>query len=210
VNLRKEAAKALGTMLVAAVPGLNNKFTVATAEPEVDAAYAGLVVVLGKYRFEPNQDEEAFSVSDTRELFQVGVGRGDTELRVYAKTPFERAKLEADVEQALLQRTGSPGVTIVSIPNVEIGGLQTTYTASAAYVLEDLEWNEELAFDRRRYSFMTLSTEIEVLVLRSVTRMTDLRIGLTEDMEGDLPLPADEIEVVAVNSDGSVSPSTQP
>lgn len=211
MNLRKEAASRLAAKILTAVPSLGASAVISQAEPEVDGKYPGLVIMVGKFRFLPNQDEDVHQPAADKEFVQVGEAHGDLEVRIYAKAPAERNKLEDQVEQVFLARSGSPGVLVDTIPNVEIGGVASAFAPTIAFRLETLEWNEEFAFDRRRYSFISVATELPVLAVRTVVNLNDLRLGLTEDLTtAYASLPAGSVEVVKINADGSLTKSVQP
>jgi hypothetical protein len=75
-----------------------------------------------------------------------------------------------------------------------------------SFSLEEESWTEELAFSKKRDSFLNLNAWYPVLVNRSSTYTIDqLVLAFTEDLTTTDPTQI-AVEEVQVNDDGSLTP----
>jgi hypothetical protein len=207
MNLRKESAKALGAFLAELVPSLKARFVVGQPDPEKDATYNGLAILPGRFSFEGQQDEELDESQVGTTLVEVGSLSGTVELRIYARTAAERDDLEQQVTEAMLSREGSPGTVVVTLANLSSGGLRWGYEPPCTFALDSVDWEDEFAFDKRRYGFVSLNAWLPVLLTRTgdgATTIDTMILALTDDLTTD---NASELvlEAYRVGADGSVA-----
>jgi hypothetical protein len=205
-NLRKEAAKALGAFIAAQVPEFNNRFLVGQPDPEKQADFAGLVILPGRYKFESESEEEVDETLPTRALVEVGSLEGSVEVRIYARHAAVRDDLEQKVLEALVSREGSPGTIVVTVPGIVVGGATWGYAPSCTYSLAGSDWQEEFAFEHRRYSFIELDSWLPMLVARNgVYTIEQMALAVTNDMTTEATTNL-VLEQYQVAEDGTVTP----
>lgn len=201
MNLKRQVAKQLAAYLEAQVPELAGKVHTVHAEPETYAAYPSLYILPGRSTPDWSQERDADDTLPGKLLVELGAWTGTWELRIPGKTPYEREELEQKVLDAFLQREGTPGLVVVEVANVVVGGVTTTHTARAGCSLDSAEWNEEMSFEKKRFSFLDVSVEYPILALRSDVPTIEV-LDLAEN--GDLDSDVVE-ETVEIESDGTIT-----
>lgn len=200
MNLKRAAAKALAAHLEAAIPALAGKVHTVSAEPEEYAAYPSLYILPGKMTPELLGEEEVDDSAEDTLLVEIGDWTGTWELRIPGKTPLEREELEQQVLDAFFAREGAGALIEVSIQRVVAGGVTTQHTATASFGIDASEWSEEFSFSKKRFSFLDVSAEIPILVLRTnIPTINELILG-ESDLDGS------NLEEVEVLDDGDDQP----
>jgi len=204
-NIRTEAAKALGAFIAAQVPEFAGRFVVGQPDPEKQADYAGLCILPGRYAFESESEEEVDETHATRVLVEVGSLTGSVEVRVYARHQATRDDLEEKVMRALVSREGSPGTIVVTVGGLVFGNVRWDYEAPCTFSLAGSDWNDEFAFEHRRYSFMELDSWLPMLVSREgVYTIEQMVLALTDDLDTDAAADL-VLEQYQVAADGTVA-----
>jgi hypothetical protein len=207
-SVKRAAGEALAAYLATAVPALAGNVHVGAADPSQKWVCPTLQIIPHKHSFEPyQQDEEYNDPDDTTLVINVGELVGKFELRIAAGPQVEREELEAAVLAALCPDDDSPGVVVVDLPGVKIAGTTTTVTGHASFDLGDGDWQEEMAWSEKRFSFIELESQLQMLTLRTnVPTIEQLLVELTQNMDDEIEnIPADQIETVQVNQDGTIT-----
>lgn len=206
MNLRKEAAKALGAFIASQVPEFASKFHVGQPDPEKQAEFNGLCILPGNYSFMSDSEEEVDDTQASRLLVEVGTFEGTCEIRVYARHQTTRDDLEDKIMQALCSREGSPGTVVFAVQNLTVNGTKWNYKPPCTYSLSGSDWHDEFAFEHRRYSFIEMDSWLPMLINRDgVYAIRQMVLALTDDLVTDnaAPIP---LEQYLVNEDGTVAP----
>lgn len=208
-RLKYQACSVLAAYIAAHIPAFaGGKARAAHAEPEDDATYPSVVVMPRKFVFQPFQEDEVWSPADSTErVVEVGALEGRVELRLYALSGPQRDEYEDKLTALFLERDNTPGVLVVTCPAVTIAGSisppteVSTYDAPVAFTLDDVEWEEEKVWDKRRYSYLTLGLNLPALLLQRVYTIEEYVLAINNDLTSDVP-----DEEVQITEDGEVSP----
>ena len=206
-NVKKAAADALGRQIALLVPALADRIQVGQADDETIAQgrYPILAILPGKMKLEPWQEgDEHEDVDSTRHVMDVGCWDGTYELRLYAKGPGEREGIEASILEVFGATEGAPGLCTVLMPRLNIGGVGITEPGLAAFVLGDSDWQEEMVFARRRYSFITLDASLPFLVMRRDFTIEEFQLAIEQIDTANAPAE----ELADIDEDGNVTPVT--
>jgi hypothetical protein len=133
-------------------------------------------------------------------VMNVGTYELLVQLRLEHDTPELRADLAEEVSATFLEDGERPGILLTRISEVARFG-----TFTAAWELEEDEWNDDLAFNDEHESLLTLTGTIPALVMRrEAWRIRDLRLGVGLQIGLDWGDP--RLAVVRVNDDGTITP----
>lgn len=200
--LRLEAFKLLAATIAAAVPGLELVlFQRQGGKKECTPNLA--VTPVGKFRYEPDQEQEYFVPNASHVVLNVGRHEGAVQLRLAAASPTELAETQQQILDLFLGTEGHPGVLLTPVTACEALG-----KVLAAWELEDDEWDFGKAFDNRFESVILLTGLIPALVTRpGVYAIEHLQLGLTGDFATPFtPSTFTGLDVVEVQQDGSFVP----
>lgn len=170
-----------------------------TYNQDAEAEFPSVVILPGKHEFQPWQLREINTEDDTKLLAHLGDYEGTTEIRVYSLLAPQREAIETVITEAFMQREGAPGVVVLTIPPIRVGGTQWTSNSYAAYEFEDYEWKEEMVFTSSRFSSLTLSSQCQMYSSFNIPDINQLILDLRD--ENNI-----EIEKIRVNADGSITP----
>ncbi len=166
--MKRRAAEELAAAIIRHVPELAGKVFPYHREPTNSSEFPNVVVLPGSYTVQFwEESEEEPSTSDL--VVSVGEWDGTCEIRATAPTPFEREELEDLIVDCFVQDPDRPGIILVAMENVEVGGIDTSFTARGAFIMTHEDWREEFAFAEKRSSYLTLDAEIPLLALRTNT-----------------------------------------
>ncbi len=208
-NLKRIVAQTFADWLAGQVPELVGNIHTVQSGPNETSTYPCAALISNTLAFEPFQAWEVWAqdpdavpfVEDGKVLINVGDFTGDYELRLYAQSVTERENLEEKVLHAMLAEAWRPGVVSLATPAVTVNSFTTLYEAPCAFMVEREVWQEEFAFENRRFAFLDLTVQFPALILRSDTyTVTQMILALTEDLGSDTP--TDSVEV---SEDGEIS-----
>lgn len=205
-NLKRIASKTFATWLEGKVPELAGKIHTVAEGPTEAAGWPCAALVPSVVTFEPFPTGEVVwfqappLADDGKAVMKVGEFTGSYELRIYAKNVAEREALEEKVLHALMAEPMRPGVVSLTTPTLTVNSLVTLYAAPVAFMLDQAEWNEEFAYENRRFSFIDLDVEFPALVVRDAYTITQLVVAINENLESDVP-----DEQFQVNEDGTTT-----
>lgn len=198
MNIKREACRAIAKAISDNVTALNGKCGFAQADEEEQAAYPHLRVVPRKFAFQPFEDQEIDIGSPTHQAVRIGDFEGEVELRIYELSQFKRGELEEDVLQFLFSDEGGSGSIYCQTDALILGGITTLYPAPIVASLDDEDWREELVFDKKRFSFLTLSVAYPALAVRAAPIINELYLAIAHDLAATAP---DETVLVDENGD---------
>jgi len=183
--MRRACLESLADALSKVVPS-GTTVEVGNADWEEPACLPLVRVIPQRFDFEPWQEEERDDTQPTRLFLDVGTFSGTVELRAAAKSKREREELEDLILNWFLSRELSPGVQVTVIPSgLKVGGAVTTYQAPCSFEMSGSEWQEEMAFQNRRYSFIDVDAHFPALVMREpVYTIDQLILALDSDDNG--------------------------
>jgi hypothetical protein len=189
-NLKRIASKTFATWLEGKVPELVGKIHTVAEGPTEAAGWPCVALVPNILTFEPFHSSPvvwAAAVDDGKALLNVGEFTGSYELRIYAKNVSEREALEDKVLHAIMAEPMRRGVVSLQTPALTVNALVTLYQAPVAFMLDQIEWNEEFAYENRRFSFIDLDVEFPALVVQDVYTINQLVIAINENLSSDVP-----------------------
>lgn len=186
--LRRAAVKTFADWLEDRVPALAGRIHTVSPEPNEHAKWPCATISHNSLMFEPFQAFEVWGhENETLTVQNVGEFTGSIELRLFARAAREREDLEDLVMHELIGQEDRPGVVTLTTPAVTVGGRATLYAAPVAFFVDDAEWNEEFAFENRRFSFIDLDLAFPALVARDLFTIQELHVAITYDLESDEP-----------------------
>jgi hypothetical protein len=206
-RIKFRACAALASALEAAVPRLAGKTMVARSDAERWAVYPGLCVVPLRMRYEAGQACErdfgdiATSGPPLGTLTeQVGAFTGIVRLQLTALSAPAREDLEDAVVNYLLSWEGHPGVRVITLPDLEVGGVATLYEAPCAFTLDDAEWRDEQVYEQKRFTWIDLDLATPALIARDdVPQLQQIIFAFETDLA--------QTETVQVDEDGGLTPT---
>jgi hypothetical protein len=195
------AMEALKASIEDAIPGLH----VHTRQqgPDRKVEFPCLTLLPRSFTFDPFQEDEVSSPTSDKALVDVGVFKGRVEMRLMVRNEGEQEEYEDALIDLFLSQEGRPGVLVAQTEPLLLRGVPTLHEAPVAFVLSDAEWNEEMVFDKQRFTYLDLDVVYPALVLREERYdITSLRLAFTEDLTSEDPTTED----VTVTEDGGVEP----
>jgi hypothetical protein len=187
----------------------NTDVIVSDAGAEEHACWPHVVVrQSGVFEFEAFEEDTLWTTS-TSQAVQVGDLTGQVEVVIGATNQVQREELEDRILEAFLGFQGTdglsrPGVIVVQLDGFKVGGKAALQGVPVAYVLQTETWNEEMVFDRKRFSSLTVAVDLPALVIREGVHDIDtLVLAITDDLVSEEPTPD---ELIAVDEDGNVTP----
>lgn len=200
-NMRYTVCKLLADHISANVPELVGKTLPMPADPDVDATCESAIVIPGDFSFEPSMSSDELTSNEDENFAVVDLGAwvGSVEIRILAHSAAEREKLEQKVLNLFVD--GRRGQIVLQTQELKITEFVTTYQAPIAFDLGSNSWNEEMVFDKARYSFTTVKVIYPMLAAWGAYTIDQMISSLTEDLTtviaSDIP-----IESKAIDSDG--------
>jgi hypothetical protein len=198
MNIKREACRAVANAISENVPALNGKCDAGQADEEVLASYPSLRVIPRRFSFTPFEDEEIDLGSPTMQLVNLGDFEGQVELRIYELSQFKRGELEEAVLGYMMSTEGGSGSFFCRTAPLTLGLRDTLYSAPIIACLDDEDWREEMAFDKKRFSFLTLSVNYPALVVQDAPDILELYLAIARDLNATTP-----DETVLVDENGN-------
>jgi hypothetical protein len=210
LSMKRVTADAIASYLQSNITGLTA--SAVSAGPDQTSVVCPSVKVLPEsMTFEPAQSDEVYenATDDGKVIVDVGSFTGLFTLQLFAASPSEREKYEQAILDLFLKTLWAPGTIYVTTPNLIVNGYSSLYQAELKARLDSEDWNEELAFEAKRYSFLEIYIDYPALTTYDAANIVSLQLALT-DMDtvvvtvADVPA-SDRIEV---QDDGSVKRGT--
>lgn len=201
VNIKRIVCKAVADYFATNVAGLAGKVSSVMPGPEQKTLFPSALVETSRFEFEPENPDDLSDELDTVAVIQVGEFQGMAELKVYATTPAEREQYEQRIMDLFIADPEAPGTLYIDTPPLTVNGQATLYSAQIKVRLESADWEEEYAFENRRYSFLDISFAYPALTTQTVANINSLQLALAN-------LTDDPDETIEVQEDGSIEPVT--
>jgi hypothetical protein len=210
--LKRFASEALAERMREILPpalGVSVKVA-AAADPEEKNDFPSLKVLPQSFTFTPLQELEVDDTNPDLLLSEVGEFEGMVEIRISARNLPEREAIQDAVMQAFLEPELSPGVITLATDPPIVNGVQLAKGTFVSFQLDSEDWRDELAFSKKRYTFLECTAQFPALIVRNVKTINELILALEVDLN-DLNEPdaeiATELEDFVVQSDGTLVPT---
>lgn len=202
-NMKRIVADALANHLASNVTGLTGKVSAVAAGPETTLPCLAVKIIPDSFIFEPSQEDEVFEeeVDDGKVITDVGSWIGHFTIELYAPTPAERELYEQRIIDLFMDTTWAPGTLYIDTPALTVGSYVSLYEADLKIRLESEEWQDEMAFEGRRYTFLDVFVDYPALVVRTAKDLdiqlflhpdTEVEITSTGDVDDDYQVVVDE------------------
>jgi hypothetical protein len=203
--VRLEALRELEKLIVCAIPELKGKVCVGQQGAGHDLAFPHLTLDPTKMRYVPDQADESAEPAPNTVVMNVGRHEGILQIRIGAASLFQRYELEQKVIDLFLETPLHPGIIFSQVTSCPTLGQFT-----AAWELDEDEWQDMAAFSNQFYSMITCLAIIPALVTRrEAYTIKQLQLGLTHDFNtafDEVSFNDDPpVEVVQINQDGSIT-----
>jgi len=204
--IRLEALRGLELAITCAIPELEGRVCVGQAPAGHPLGFPSLQIDPRRWTYFPDQALETYEPAPNAVVMNVGRHQADITIRIGASNLYKRYELEQKLLDLFLSTPLHPGVLFAQVTACEALGPFT-----AAWELDTDEWRDEKAFDKEFYSNVTVLGIIPALVTRRDAYTIDqLQLGLNitpTPTDGNLPpFTPPGVEVVQVNSDGTITP----
>lgn len=201
-SILREGLKALADHIGARIPELGGAH-VGHADPEDLDGTPCAVLLPGRFSFDAHLGVDELTDQTTSEaLLDVGCWDGTVELRVSAKSQAQRERLETQLA-GLFMSARRRGVLVVTTPTLTVNGKVTLHEAPVAFSIISSSWEEEMVWDKKRYSFLTLAMSYPALVVETENyTIEEYHAALTEDLTSADPA----YEALATDEDGNLTP----
>ncbi len=211
VNIKRFAADVLGNYIASNITGLAGKVSAVAAGPETNAPCLAVKILPEMFSFEEFVPDEVYfeEIDDGKVVVDVGVFSGMFTIQLFTTTPAERELYEQKILDLFLAGEWSPGTLYLTMPNVTVNGYASLYTAEFKVFLQNDSWNDELAFESKRFSFLEVSVEFPALTAYNAATITSLQLALA-DMD-HLILTVEDVAAsdrVEIQEDGTTIPAT--
>lgn len=178
-NIKRIVGNAIASYLASNVTGLADRVSAVQEGPEKIAEFPSVALLPSTFVFNPSDYDEVYNNDDAGDLplvIDVGEFEGLLELQLYAKSKPERELYEQRIMDLFLSQEGSPGTLFITLPTLTINGVVTLYEPEIKVRLDNEEWNEEMSFEAKRYSFLDLQVAFPALTSRDVPTIEDLQV----------------------------------
>lgn len=201
-NIKRDICNAIASYLSTNVAGLSGRVSSRFPGPETETQFPSAMIETSRFMFWPDNPDEVYAaaIDDGKVVMSVGEFAGDAELRVYAKTVTERETIEQRIMDLFLGTQDGAGTLYIPTGNLTVAGYPTLHSVEVKCRIDSADWQEEFAFENRRYSFIDLTFGFPALVARNAHTIDSLQTKLAEleDVDGS------DGESVEIQNDGSI------
>lgn len=199
-RIKRLACEALAAKIAASHATLTSRVSVLQQAPDKVSDYPAVVVMpMGRFKFVGLQDDEALdSASDpimataTSALMHVGEITGSIRIWLASRTPAQREVLEDAILSVFTDDGMASGRTLATLTDLTVGGVATGYDTPIAFLVDSLEFHEEMVFSEKRWVFTEVSVDLPILALRRNAAIVEtLVLALTTDLETTVDDPGD-------------------
>lgn len=202
--VRIDALCALGALIEAQIPELAGRVCVGTQPSSHMEELPNLSIEPAKWRWLPDVALESVVLPGNRLVYDVGNHEASCVLSIVAATPGERWTLEAKVLDLFLSQvhplTGMrlPGVIVLAVSSCP-----ELARWSCSFDLDDDEWVDTLALDRRYESRIAVTATIPALTVSApVYTIEQLLLGV-QQLPPAPSAPVPPTELITINVDGT-------
>lgn len=219
----RQVAEALGERLRVELGTLIAKPpTVITEPPSAESVESGaLAIMFERYKLELGQESQVDANADgdgpavggdyaTPEdgatLYEHGDGvqlttRGTLVIqgRIWcgARLAPKREVIEEEVISLFFEEEGSQGRMDVVLPAPTVRGVKIPWDWTFSVLTrDDVEWQGEMSFAERLWSFVDVSVEVSILMARRSPLVRTMLVALTQDLDTPVTTPAEADEII--------------
>jgi hypothetical protein len=194
VAVRTHALARLVAALEAACPELAKRITPeADRDEQIKWPKLGIRVVRAPFKA---YDRRKVTRVGGDTVYDVGHFEALVQFRLGAPTHRQRTDLGEKLLGAFLGSGYRPGVLVTALPEC--------HDTVAAWELDDEGWADEMAFEQKWFSTLTVTGFLPALVRTTTYKIEHLRLVVGADLTSTDPPPA-LVETVEVNEDGTLS-----
>lgn len=181
-NLKRIVADTIAAYISSAITGLNGNVKATAAGPEENFVAPAVRLLPQSAMFEPSNADEVYAKDpdDGKLVYQVGDFTTEIQLELWCKTKPEREQFEQAILDLFLADPWAPGTLILQTPSLTINGYVSLYAAEIKVRLTANEWQEELAFEGHRYTFLSLDIDYPALTSIDAADLETLQLYLSE------------------------------
>lgn len=208
--VRIEALRALAALIELEIPQLAGHVCAGQAPSSEDEELPNLSIQPGKWTFLPEQAREHAVLPGNVVVYEVGNHEAPCVLSIVAPTTGERWALEALVLD-LFHRATHPltGMRLPGVLAIQVSALPELSRWACSFELEEDEWIDTAAFDRRYESRIHLTATIPTLTIdRPVYTIDQLVLSVAQIPSPAATSPTAPPELVTINPDGTLQPFT--
>ncbi len=194
------------------------------AGADTHACFPHLVIRhVGAYEFQPFEEDEVWATDSAHatqpntQAVQVGDMSGQIELLLGATNEAFRERVEDRILNAFLagqspEGFARPGVLVQQLDSFEVAGAASLADVPVGYMLQTETWQEEMVFEKKRFSSLMLDVDMPALVIRTDAYDIDsLILAITDDLTSETIVIADlDDPQLSVSEDGDLSIYTDP
>lgn len=153
---------------------------------ESDTVFPSVAILPRKHRYVPIVYQEINIDNASHLLTKAGTMDGTVELRVYATTASDRELIEQRITEAFHSQSPlRPGIVVLETAPFNYGGISWPNKALVAYELGDEDWQEEMVFSDKRYSFINLTSQYEVFISHNIGNINEIDV-IIKDFNNNL------------------------
>lgn len=208
-NIKRIVSDALASYISSNIPSLNGNVATAQSGPETNFATPAVRLMPLLTTFEPSNADEVYYADpdDGKVVYEVGQFTGMIQLELWCNTKPQRELFEQAILDLFTVDPWAPGTLILSTPTLTINGYVSLYSAELKVRLDQENWQEELAFEGHRYTFLELTIDYPAMTSANAVTMTELDIDLSSDFNAVITSSSqlDANDKIAVQDDGSTT-----
>lgn len=170
-------------------------------------------LLAGFYRTDENDnlvEGDVYKTEDGRTVSCIGTLRCRGRLWLASRSAAQREQLEDDVALVFFRDDARPGLLLVDVSGVSVGGVIIPFGVAAAEI-DTSTWDAEHAFDERLWSFLPFQLDAPLFVPRNFPTADTLILAVADDLATPITSVADlgqlsDLREFTVDGDGNASP----
>ena len=219
--IKLRALERLASIIECEIPSLRCAISAGHASKHQKQRFPSVSLSPTRFSFYPDQatNQDPVTKLDMTDgpkvsVFNVGRWVGVIDVRVGAKTAYQRYELEHKLEQIFLgEATGvdasRPDAGACNRPGVLLADIPECHFARVAFELESDSWDNEMVFSNEWFSVLRVRAQIPALICKGpIHTIETLKLCLTEDLDtvvtSTATLPTDT-ETVQIADDGTIT-----
>jgi hypothetical protein len=212
INMKRLCADALADLIATKITGLAGKISTFASGPETQANCLALRILPEMFSFEESEPDEVYFATqdDGKVVVSIGLFSGLFSIQLYTTSPAERELYEQKILDVFLAGEWAPGTLFLTLPNLTVNGYASLYSDECTVYLQTDTWNDELAFESRRMSFIEVAVDYPALTTYDAPTITSLQLAFADDLDSQILTvqDVDSEDRVEIQQDGSTIPAT--
>jgi hypothetical protein len=185
-NMKRIVGDSIAGFFSTAIPSLNGNIKTGQDGPETNFSPPAVRMYFETLTFSPENVQEEYwtDPDDGKVIYDVGEWDGLLRIELWCSTKPERETFEQlIIDQFLSFDAWSPGTVSILTPNLTINGYISLYAAQIKIWLDQQEWQEEMAFEGHRYTFITVPVSFPALTSANAVTIQELDVIVSTDFE---------------------------